>query len=139
MNRTRKFKKTNRKKRRTRKKQSRKKKGGAFLSSFSLSSRNDPDEIKIKDGNIDHLQLLPGGTETPRPSPNWVYKVIGSHRKGLKRKKYLKVQKESDDDMPIYEILESNAVKAESNTFIPSHVGVHIGETRSESAKRLVR
>ena len=136
--RTRKVKRISRK-RRTRKKQSRKKKGGAFLSSFSLSSRNDPDEIKIKDRNIDYLQLLPGETETPRPSPNWVYKVIGSHRKGLKRKKYLKVQKESDDDMPIYEILESNAVKAESKTFIPSHVGVHIGETPSESAKRLVR
>jgi len=104
MNRTRKVQKTNRKK-------SRKKKGGAFLSSFSLSSRNDPDEITIKDRNIDYLQLLPGETETQKPSPNWVYKVIGSHRKGANRNKYLKVQKESTDDMPIYEILKSNAIE----------------------------
>jgi hypothetical protein len=107
--RTRKVKRISRKK--SRKKQYRNKKGGAFLSSFSLSSRNDPDEITIKDRNIDYLQLLPGETETQKPSPNWVYKVIGSHRKGLNRNKYLKVQKESTDDMPIYEILKSNAIE----------------------------
>ena len=122
MNRTRTVKRISRKKRKvkriSRKKRkvkriSRKKsrkKGGAF----SLLPRNDPDEITIKDRNIGYLQLLPEETETQNPSPNWVYKVIGSHRKGLKRNKYLKVQKESTDDiMPIYEILKSNTIEHE--------------------------
>ena len=102
---------------RTRMRKTRKKNGGSFLPSLfsSTPSISIGDDIKLKDFDINHLQLLPGENQTQKPAPRWSYKVIDSHRKDPTRIKYLKVQREISDPTPIYEILVSNAVKVEPN------------------------
>jgi hypothetical protein len=141
MSRTRKVKRMNRKKRRTRKvkrisrKRRTRKKGGAWLKRNSSDKIKVGDHIRARDRNHTLVKNLDFSDNTGITG-NFRYEVEGIFRKQFT--KYLKVRTPMFKDKQFL-ILPSDAVKDESKTFTPAHSVDYTGETREESAKRLVR